>query len=234
MSPSGCLSDAINLRVERFVSHPTSYICTVAVHAHSFDLAVAASILLLRIQNLFPVTEYRMPARNSSMELSSPSNPDVETGLRPSRRKSGRATKQTEVLDPSDGMGSKRKHNSLSGTSAAESEEDNDDEPDEEELRERNRKARKTAPKRAIVKNKTLNGSMPVRPAPSRAKKTKRAAGFAGAQDVGGLYGRIRIAGISISHVAHYSQASYLATASMLTRLLPIGVEDSTLTKQMP
>lgn len=135
------------------------------------------------------------------MDLSSPSNPDTATGLRPSRRKSGRITKQPEYLSPSTDAGAKRKHsevngNAANGISASESEQDEGDgEPDEEELRERKRKDRKTRPAKTQqkrVKPNGIDGVLPVRPAASRPKKTKRAAPVtvAGAQEAGGLYGQ--------------------------------------------
>lgn len=117
------------------------------------------------------------------------------TSLKPSRRKSGRATRQPEYLSPSQDIRAKRKHDSLSGASES-GEEDEDGEPDEEELRERTRKAPKTTSKKPAARSKkanTLDGPMPVRPAPVRAKKAKRAGpmAMAGAQEIGGLYGEL-------------------------------------------
>lgn len=138
-----------------------------------------------------------MPARNSSMELSSPSNPEVDSSMQSSRRRSGRVALQPERA--SSDTSAKRKYATINGAedSDAESEsEDGDGEPDEEELKEKKRKARKVASGKPAAKRAkpTLDGPIPVRPAPSRAKKTKRAAPLAaaaGAQEIGGLYGRI-------------------------------------------
>lgn len=144
-----------------------------------------------------------MPARNSSMDLSSPSNPHTAEGLQPSRRKSGRVTKQPGCFSPSTDTGAKRKHsavngNAVNGVSGSESEQDEGDgEPEEEELRERKRKNRKTQPAKTQQKRAKaddIDGVLPVRTAASRPKKAKRAApvAIAGAQEVGGLYGQSR------------------------------------------
>ncbi|KAL9051225.1 MAG: hypothetical protein Q9162_006152 [Coniocarpon cinnabarinum] len=139
------------------------------------------------------------------MELSSPSNPEVDSSARPSRRKSGRVTKQTKFLSP--GSSTKRKRTDdeeEDGDSRAhdstdpEPEDDaNEDEPDEE-LRERRRKQKsKTAAKgKPAAKKQKPNGisaathtTLVRRPA----KKTAKAkpSGVPSAADAGGLYGKV-------------------------------------------
>lgn len=146
-----------------------------------------------------------MPARLSSMELSSPSEPDVDPSARPSRRKSGRVAKQPERLATSSSAKRKRGDDAedTDGVGASADEDgasDSDDgEPDEEELREKKRNAKRgTASKTAPKRTKTNAGAsvatkLPLRPVKSKAK-TSRPRKVAqlkdtAAEDVGGLYG---------------------------------------------
>lgn len=125
------------------------------------------------------------------MELSSPSNPDVDASARPSRRKSGRAVKAPEIL------GAKRKRvEAIDPDDESQSEmEDSEGEPDEEELRESRRKVKRTntgkaAPKR--TKTGGMSSQLPMRPAPKpKAKTGKKVARTEPLADEGavGLYG---------------------------------------------
>ena len=145
-----------------------------------------------------------MPARLSSMELSSPSNPDVDPSARPSRRKSGRVPKKPEFLSP--GASSKRKRdqpgpdseNANEDVEMDDASEDVDeDDPDEEELREQRRKkkrVRKDHVRPSVKERKTPNGvpagstsTLVRRPAKKPVKSPK--GHFEAAEDVGGLYG---------------------------------------------
>ena len=145
-----------------------------------------------------------MPARNSSMELSSPSNVSATTSVQPSRRKSGRVTHKPDVLSP--GAASRRR---AASTSDAEDDVEMDDissgqdidsdgEPDEEELLEQRRRSRKrpsNGKSSAPAKKTKTNGastSLAIRPAPKaprRPKKTTLAPTIdAEKGDVGSLY----------------------------------------------
>ena len=148
-----------------------------------------------------------MPARLSSMELSSPSNPDVDSSARPSRRKSGRVSKQPDFLSPGNGKRKRRTEGVQAGdedvdqdmedASDVDDNEENDDEPDEEELREeRRKKKRKVAadkPKPATKKQKpngVITGTSTTlarRPAKKIPKPQKGQ--IESALQVGGLYG---------------------------------------------
>lgn len=146
----------------------------------------------------------QMPARLSSMELSSPSNPDVDASAQPSRRKSGRVHKKPEFLSP--GSAGKRKRDARETGDADggadmndESEDENDDDADEEELREQRRKkkrvnkdrSRPTAKKKRMANGITLGGSsILVRRPANKAAKSKNASSDAAAE-VGGLYGEL-------------------------------------------
>lgn len=152
-----------------------------------------------------------MPARLSSMELSSPSNPDIDPSARPSRRKSGRVSKKPEFLAP--GPAGKRKRNDgdvdvedqdgdadMDDASETASDDDDDD-PDEEELREQRRKKKKKRrgnadrPKPAAPRRKP-NGvasgastTLVRRPAKKAAKAKKGQFEAEAAEEIGGLYG---------------------------------------------
>jgi cohesin complex subunit SA-1/2 len=138
-----------------------------------------------------------MPARDSSMDLSSPANDAQSTAT---RRKSGRVVKQPETLAASS---TKRKRPTPENEDAegededaSEGEEDSDEsEPDEEELRERRKRTKKqsNAKKPVPKKAKQANGEpvrLAIRPAaPKKARKAKPQHKVADAESVGGLYG---------------------------------------------
>ncbi len=145
-----------------------------------------------------------MPARLSSMELSPPSNPDVDQSARPSRRKSGRVTNKPEQLSPSSGTGSAKRKRATDGldsdleqdSASAEGDDESEGEPDEEEMRERRRKARRPSsgeakgpPKRAKTNGTTTK--LAIRTTTGKAKKSNKARQLqdAAADEVGGLYG---------------------------------------------
>jgi cohesin complex subunit SA-1/2 len=144
-----------------------------------------------------------MPARNSSMEVSSPTAEDAPS--KSTRRKSGRVVKAPEVL----GATSKRKRAETNGgndegddASDAEDSEDDEAEPDEEELKEKRKRVRtSTATKSkapAKKKAKSVDGepvSLAIRPAKSApkrapAKRKPAQATVADAESAGGLYGK--------------------------------------------
>ena len=151
-----------------------------------------------------------MPARNSSMELSSP---DPESTGVSTRRKSGRVSQKPKLLSPSSATGNKRKRghgdtdvemDDTGDEDEEESSEESEDEPDAEELKERRQKARqakKVAPKKpaskpAAKKAKQTNGdtvSLAIRPAKSKAPRKKPQHQTADAEAVGGLYGEFRM-----------------------------------------
>lgn len=136
------------------------------------------------------------------MELSSPTHPDVDASAQPSRRKSGRVSKQTDFLTSS----AKRKRVEDDGAQEDEngdadmddaSDDDQDDEPDEEELREQRRKQRSKGASKAKppAKKQKPNGvgagahaTLVRRPA-NKATKAKKGQ-IASAEEVGGLYGK--------------------------------------------
>jgi cohesin complex subunit SA-1/2 len=149
-----------------------------------------------------------MPARNSSMELSSP---DPESTAALTRRKSGRVAQKPKVLSPStSASGSKRKRGDADtdvemddggDEEEEESSEESEGEPDPEELKERRKRAKKAGPKKpAAKKAKQTNGdtvSLAIRPAKAPRKK-KPQHQTADAEAVGGLYGEFdRCAGQS-------------------------------------
>lgn len=150
-----------------------------------------------------------MPARNSSMELSSP-DPE-STGA--SRRRSGRVSQKPKVLSPSSATGSKRKRGDVDTDVEMEDADEEDEEeeeseesegePDPEELKERRRKAKtqkQAAPRKpaaakpAAKKAKQTNGdtvSLAIRPAKSKAPRKKPQHQTVDAEAVGGLYGEL-------------------------------------------
>jgi cohesin complex subunit SA-1/2 len=140
-----------------------------------------------------------MPARNSSMELSSP---EVDVQQSATRRKSGRVVKKPDSVATAS---SKRKRNATEGAdidmedASDESEESEDDEPDAEELKEQRKKrarSQKKAPsKPAAKKAKSANGEpvrLAIRPNPTKKSraKPKPQNQFGDAEAVGGLYGQ--------------------------------------------
>ena len=144
-----------------------------------------------------------MPARLSSMEISSPGS-DTQTGA--TRRKSGRVVRKPEFLAASSPTGSaKRKRTEqdeedvgMGGdTSEEEVDDESEGEPDEEEVREKKRAkkgkkaARKPAPKKSKTNGETV--SLAIRPAASgKAKKPRKARQLknAPAKEAEGLYGK--------------------------------------------
>jgi cohesin complex subunit SA-1/2 len=141
-----------------------------------------------------------MPARNSSMELSTP-----EADAQPSatRRKSGRVVKKPDSVATNT---TKRKRNAAgngdvemvddASDDSEESEEEEED-ADEEELRERKKRARgqkKATTKPAAKKARAANGEpvrLAIRPNPAKKARAKPKSQnqFANAEAVGGLYG---------------------------------------------
>ena len=142
-----------------------------------------------------------MPARLSSMELSPASNPERDSGARPSRRKSGRVTKKPELLSPSTTTGSgKRKRagdegdaSDNDGDSASAGVGGTDGESDEEEVRQRRKKAHGRDAKSAAKRPKTNGAKMKlaIRPAGVKKKKLRNQAQAQDvtAKEVGALYG---------------------------------------------
>jgi len=138
-----------------------------------------------------------MPARNSSMELSSP---DVEPrGV--TRRKSRRVVRKPDTLISSSSTKRKRggdeiEDAEMEDASEAESDEQDEEDPDEEELKDRRRRAKKAkTSKSATNKVKpTMNGqaqkTLAIRPATGAPKaKKKKVQQSADAESAGGLYG---------------------------------------------
>ena len=143
-----------------------------------------------------------MPARLSSMEISSP-DPDTQTGA--TRRKSGRVVKKPEFLAASSPTGSaKRKRTKqdegdvdIGDDTEEEVDDESEGEPDEEEVREKKRAkkgkkaARKPAPKKSKTNGETV--SLAIRPAAGgKAKKPRKARPLknAAAEEAEGLYGK--------------------------------------------
>lgn len=143
-----------------------------------------------------------MPARNSSMEVSSPAAEDAPSAS--TRRKSGRVVKAPEIL----GATSKRKRAETNGddddgdeASDVADSEDEEAEPDEEELKEKRRRVRTSGAGKprapAKKKAKSVNGdpvSLAIRPAKSApkrapAKRKPAQATVVDAENAGGLYG---------------------------------------------
>ncbi|OCK76286.1 hypothetical protein K432DRAFT_335961 [Lepidopterella palustris CBS 459.81] len=160
-----------------------------------------------------------MPARLSSMEISSP---DAAVPPSAPRRKSGRVVKKPKVFAASSPAGSaKRKRTEETeedvpmgdDTSEEELEDDEEGEPDEEELREKKRAKRgkkavkKSAPKKAKTDGNT-NGeivSLAIRPAGGgKAKKPRkaRAVKSSAAEDAEGLYAEIFASDHTLNDVA--------------------------------
>src|SRR5215469_11876604 len=99
-----------------------------------------------------------MPARNSSMELSSPEV--ASQGA--TRRKSGRVVRKTNKLISSSATKRKRGEDEIDDVemedaSDAESEEQDDDDPDEEELKEQRRRAKKAKTNKSVAKKAKPN-----------------------------------------------------------------------------
>ena len=144
-----------------------------------------------------------MPARLSSMEISSPGS-DTQTGA--TRRKSGRVVRKPEFLAASSPTGSaKRKRTEQDGedvdmgddTEEEEVDDESEGEPDEEEVREKKRAkkgkkaARKPAPKKSKTNGETV--SLAIRPAAGgKAKKPRKARPLknVAAEEAEGLYGK--------------------------------------------
>lgn len=138
-----------------------------------------------------------MPARNSSMELSSP---DVEA-QGATRRKSGRVVRKPETLISSSAPKRKRGEDEIDDiemedASEAESEDQDEDDPDEEELKEKRRRAKKAKMSKSAAKKfkPTMNGqahkTLAIRPATGAPKaKKKKVQLNVDAESAGGLYG---------------------------------------------
>jgi cohesin complex subunit SA-1/2 len=139
-----------------------------------------------------------MPARNSSMELSSP---EIDVQQSATRRKSGRVVRKPDSVAAAS---TKRKRNATEGgdiemeDASDDSEESDEEEPDEEELKEQRKKrarSQKKAPsKPATKKAKAANGEpvrLAIRPNPTKKSraKPKLPNQIADAEAVGGLYG---------------------------------------------
>lgn len=140
------------------------------------------------------------------MELS-PAD-DGEGPSEPSKRRSGRVIKKPDfIIASSPTGGAKRKRpvqddddeEGAQGDSGDESEE-TEGEPDEEELRERKRTAQKvqrqqSKPAQKKAKTDGAATSLPIRPATSKPKRSRKAhpVNDAGAGEVGGLYGELSI-----------------------------------------
>jgi cohesin complex subunit SA-1/2 len=142
-----------------------------------------------------------MPARNSSMDLSSP---EAEPTQGATRRKSGRVVKKPDNIAAAS---SKRKRNAaetedvdIGDDASEESEESDDDEADEEEVKERRKRARNQKKtnntKPAAKKAKAANGEpvrLAIRPNPTKKSRAKpRPQNLADAEAAGGLYGECR------------------------------------------
>ena len=141
------------------------------------------------------------------MELSSPSNPEVDPSVQPSRRKSGRVSKKPDVLTPSFTTKRKRTEDEEAQDENGDVEMDEDassgeeqgetDGPDEEEAREARRAKRsKSNTNRSNVASKKarVDGDAPglaIRQRQAQPKKARKLpkAKLANAQEAGGLYG---------------------------------------------
>ena len=134
------------------------------------------------------------------MELS-PSNPEADPRARPSRRKSGRVSKQTDFLSPA--TANKRKRDASEPDVQEDEDEDasqddlDDDEPDLEELRDQRRKQKRkvgASNNKPVAKRQKPNGAVSsatttlVRRPANKTSKVKKGA-IASAEEVGGLYG---------------------------------------------
>lgn len=135
------------------------------------------------------------------MELSPASNPERDSGARPSRRKSGRVTKKPQFLSPSSGTGSGKRKRAGSDGDALDGDEDSasageggtDGEPGDEEMSARRRKPNgrnaKSAAKRPMTSGVKMK--LAIRPAGVKNKKPRKQgqAQDVTAREIGGLYG---------------------------------------------
>lgn len=140
------------------------------------------------------------------MELSPPSNPEIDPSDQPSRRKSGRVSKKPDVLTPSFNAKRKRTPEATEDVNGGintdelsdEADDAEEDEPDEEEQREAKRVKRSRAKMnkpRAAPKKLQANGvtsDLAIRTIGSKSKKAKKpqTAQRAQAEGIGGLYGK--------------------------------------------
>jgi len=129
------------------------------------------------------------------MELSSPSNPDVDASGKPSRRKSGRVVPPRQIYSPSGSTKRKRGDGADSGEESSDDAEDSEEEPHEEDTRPRERSTKKTSTNKSFHKRAKTNGvttQLAMRPAAkSKAKKPRQ--GQTNKAEVGdavGLYGK--------------------------------------------
>lgn len=141
------------------------------------------------------------------MELSSPSNPEVDSSVQPSRRKSGRVSRKPDVLTPSFTAKRKRIENveaqddnsdvGMDEDASSGEEQGETDGPDEEESRQIRRAKRfKSNIKRsnAASKKTRIDGDasgLAIRQRQAQPKKARKLpkARIANAQEAGGLYG---------------------------------------------
>ena len=141
-----------------------------------------------------------MPARNSSMELSSP---EVETRSS-TRRKSGRVVRKPDTLLSSSATKRKREEDEIDDAemedaSETESKDQDEEDPDEEELKEQRCRAKKAKMSKSVTKKAkpNVNGqahkTLAIRPAAGapKAKKKTKVQLSVDAESAGGLYGMI-------------------------------------------
>ena len=131
------------------------------------------------------------------MELSSPSNPDVDPSAKPSRRKSGRVVKAPAVFSPEGSAKRKRSDGEDSDDESPDEAQPSDGEPDEEELKEKKRKVKRTGSTKTATKRSKANGvitELPIRSATKgKANRPKKAAKAKVALPEGavGLFGKL-------------------------------------------
>ncbi|KAF2489835.1 hypothetical protein BU16DRAFT_531276 [Lophium mytilinum] len=175
-----------------------------------------------------------MPARNSSMELSSPeAEPSTAT-----RRKSGRVVKKPELLaaasSPSGSVKRKRDGDDdedMDDASDEVSDEESEGEPDEEELREKKRAKKKKAiaPRKPAPKKSKTNGevSLAIRPAAPKQKKPRKArtVKMVDPGEAEGLYAEVFTSGDDLNDVAarwisSFNENESLAVAEIVNLVL--------------
>ncbi|KAF2838216.1 hypothetical protein M501DRAFT_1011829 [Patellaria atrata CBS 101060] len=195
-----------------------------------------------------------MPARNSSMELSS--EPDAQSTA--TRRKSARVVRKPQVYAASSPAGStKRKRDGAEESEDEEAEDDEEEpveeseegEPDEEELREKRRKARsrpkppskKPAPKKTKTNGETVSLAIrPVskpagskaanKPRPKKAKPLNDGA----AEEAGGLFAEVFARGHTLDDVAaqwlaEFEQHEARAIASLVNFVIRASGSDGSI-----
>ncbi|KAF2806241.1 uncharacterized protein BDZ99DRAFT_422643 [Mytilinidion resinicola] len=181
-----------------------------------------------------------MPARNSSMELSSP---DAEPSSTAAPRKSGRVVKKPELVaaasSPSGSVKRKRDGDDdedMDDASDEASDEESDGEPDEEELREKKRAKKKAAPRKPAPKKSKTNGevSLAIRPAVTKQKKPRKArtVKMVDPEEAEGLYAEVFASGDDLNDVAarwitSFNENEAIAVAEIVNLVLKCAGCDS-------